>query len=123
MGIGQIYRPLVSKQWFLVLYFGGIIVVVPIVLMNLVTAVIVNGAMEQAEQDKVSLAVKESQYEKRMVRKLRQIFLNLDCDGSGMVSLQEIEQISLEDQQELNLLAQISDPAEIFCALDVDASG
>merc|ERR1719464_371890 len=43
--VGAIYRPLVAKQSLLVFYFVSIILVVPIIVMNLVTAVIVEGAI------------------------------------------------------------------------------
>merc|ERR1719323_1796079 len=62
--VGAIYRPLVAKQYHLVFYFVSIILVVPIVLMNLVTAVIVESAIEQAGQDKQARAVRHEQKKK-----------------------------------------------------------
>merc|ERR1719422_2371611 len=97
--VGAIYRPLVLKQSHLVFYFVGIIMVVPIVLMNLVTAVIVNGAIEQAGQDKEARAVHQEQ--KQMIRELARIFVSLDEDDSGKVSLAEIQKISLTDKNSL----------------------
>merc|ERR1719203_1733052 len=111
------------KQYFLVFYFGCIILVVPIVLMNLVTAVIVNSALEQAGQDKEAMAVRESQNRRKMVRELRRIFLNLDTDGSGKVSVDELQGISPGDKAQLTSLTNMSDPTDIFRALDVDNSG
>mmetsp|Transcript_118524 Transcript_118524/g.340334 ORF Transcript_118524/g.340334 Transcript_118524/m.340334 type:complete len:801 (+) Transcript_118524:42-2444(+) len=121
--IGGIYRPLIEKQFILMFYFVGVILVVPIVLMNLVTAVIVNGAIEQADQDRETMASYEEQKRKKMVKDLRKIFLNLDEDGSGMVSREELGHISPEDLLTLQRVTQINNPLDIFNALDVHTTG
>lgn len=121
--IGAIYRPLIEKQPSLVIYFVGIILLVPVVLMNLVTAVIVNGAIEQAESDKEAMAVHEELKKKKMLRELRRIFMQLDEDGSGMICTHEWSQISNQDKQVLAGMINAKNPESIFQALDVDGSG
>ena len=88
--IGAIYKPLIEKQSILVFYFAAVLLIGPIVPMNLVTAVIVNGAVEQAESDRVSSNLSVTKREKEVVKDLRMIFHQLDTDGSSSVSLEEV---------------------------------
>merc|ERR1719270_1617519 len=69
------------------------------------------------------MAVREQQNRKKMIRDLQKIFLNLDNDGSGKVSMEELKGISQEDRQQLMRMMQVQDPIEIFRALDTDDSG
>jgi len=122
--ISDIYTPLIKKQGWLVLYFGAVLLMGPIVLMNLVTAVIVNGAFSQAESDRAQSCVNEAQKEKELISELRTIFEHLDDDRSGTVSREEIEAIDAEDQKLLNQLGKsFQDPIAIFNALDLDGRG
>eukprot|EP00927_Polykrikos_kofoidii_P043873 TRINITY_DN37979_c0_g1_i1.p1 TRINITY_DN37979_c0_g1~~TRINITY_DN37979_c0_g1_i1.p1 ORF type:complete len:778 (-),score=131.77 TRINITY_DN37979_c0_g1_i1:71-2404(-) len=121
--VTYIYGPLIKLDWTLTPYFAVLILVVSIVLMNLVTAVIVNSALEQAMQDKSLMKSLEDKKRKRLVKELRRIFIRLDEDDSGEVSRREIEHISEEDQNLLTELLAVSNPIEIFDALDVDGSG
>merc|ERR1719399_135750 len=50
--ISSMYVPMIKKDITLVFYFMPFILVVSIALMNLVTAVIVEGAIEQAHADR-----------------------------------------------------------------------
>merc|ERR1719316_2376548 len=50
--IGSIYTPIVHRRPYLIMYFVFFLIVVSVSLMNLVTAVIVEGAIEQGKQDK-----------------------------------------------------------------------
>ena len=81
--VGAIYRPLIMKQFHLSFYFIAFILVVPIVLMNLVTAVIVNSAVEQAEQDKEARAFREEQIKKKTIHEVRRIWADPDKDISS----------------------------------------
>merc|ERR1712014_428892 len=95
--VAQIYKPLIEHEPWLVVFFVVIILIVSIVLMNLVTAVVVNGAFENAQQDRDALAIYEQQQKKRMIQELRDIFERIDEDGSGMLSSEEILQIEGHD--------------------------
>ena len=50
--IAAIYSPLIKARPVLVLYFLALLFIVSIALMNLVTAVLVEGALEHARQEK-----------------------------------------------------------------------
>ena len=92
-------------------------------MMNLAAAVMMNSALEQAMHDKDTLKRYEKARKKKFVKDLRNIFKRLDEDGSGQVSRDEILNISNDDKEVLHKLPTLSDPLEIFGALDVDGSG
>jgi len=118
-----IYIPLIEKDWTLAIYFVSLILVVSIALMNLITAVVVNSALEQAYQDKSLVQEAEKKERKKLIVKLKGIFRRLYEDDSGEVSKGEINNIDEIDRKHLETVMGIGDPAEIFDMLDVDRSG
>jgi len=118
--IVYIYKPLVTRDWSLLIFFVMVILVLGIVLMNLVTAVIVNSALEQAIQDKDLTKSIEQAKKKKLVKEMRRVFMRLDEDGSGEISRNEIQNISIADKEILQKLMGMNNPLEIFDALDVD---
>ena len=60
--IAAVYYPLVVERPWLVMYFGAIVLILSIALMNLVTAVLVEGALESAQHDRA--AAKHDLHEK-----------------------------------------------------------
>jgi len=121
--IGAIYRPLVEKEAYLIIYFVAVILIIPIVLMNLVTAVIVQSALEQANEDREAMQFLEEQKKAKQMKEMRVMFQRLDEDGSGHITLSEIESISAADKQVLRKLTDIENPVSIFHALDVKNQG
>jgi len=118
--ISTIYRPLIQKAPYLLIYFAGVILVVPIVLMNLVTAIVVNSALDQAAADREAAKYHEEARKARLVKQLKNIFLRLDTDNSGQLSREELSKIESEDCGVLYHATSICDPLEIFNALNVD---
>lgn len=49
---GEVYRPLITHNPTLIAYFMTVILIMAVSLMNLVTAVMVNSALDQASEDK-----------------------------------------------------------------------
>eukprot|EP00928_Gymnodinium_smaydae_P039716 TRINITY_DN27064_c0_g1_i1.p1 TRINITY_DN27064_c0_g1~~TRINITY_DN27064_c0_g1_i1.p1 ORF type:complete len:715 (+),score=131.71 TRINITY_DN27064_c0_g1_i1:93-2237(+) len=121
--IHAIYVPLVRKDWTLLFYFVGIIVVIPIVLMNLITGVIVNSALEQASQDKEARHVMETKRRKKIVAELRDMFGRLDRNNNGTLTHDELMTACAEDRNLLVQFTTLDDPMSIFKTLDVDGSG
>eukprot|EP00930_Biecheleria_cincta_P032945 TRINITY_DN22811_c0_g1_i1.p1 TRINITY_DN22811_c0_g1~~TRINITY_DN22811_c0_g1_i1.p1 ORF type:complete len:531 (-),score=94.10 TRINITY_DN22811_c0_g1_i1:82-1674(-) len=118
-----VYRPLAQGGVFLCLYFLAVILVVGIVVMNLVTAVIVNSALEQTAANKHLLKAEEEKRKKKILKDLRKMFQRLDEDGSGQLSRDEITSVDESEMEVLKNLTSMEDPVEIFDVLDVDGSG
>jgi len=124
--ISVIYAPLIqAKALVLGLYFGLLICVVSISLMNLVTAVMVEGALEHARQEKEEDAKLAKARAKQMVPEIIHLFDQIDIDGSGEVDLKEMAKFG-EDGLVPDLLfekASVDSMADLFETLDVDGSG
>eukprot|EP00929_Paragymnodinium_shiwhaense_P037550 TRINITY_DN19990_c0_g1_i12.p1 TRINITY_DN19990_c0_g1~~TRINITY_DN19990_c0_g1_i12.p1 ORF type:complete len:377 (-),score=50.25 TRINITY_DN19990_c0_g1_i12:163-1293(-) len=126
--IAAVYRPLVKAgssgmQLLCGVYFLTYILFVSIALMNLVTAVMVEGSMSQAQQDKEYLKKMEDRQKAAMLPQLRQMFAALDEDGSEEITLAELLDAPVELKEQLVLFTGSDNPAEIFFLLDADDSG
>ena len=67
--------------------------------MNLVTAIIVNSAVEQAIQDRDIQKSMRASERKNLIMKLREAFYRADADGSGEIARDELKDIDAEDQE------------------------
>jgi hypothetical protein len=105
--IAQIYKPLIEKEYLLTLYFIGLIPLVPVVLMNLVTAVIVRNAFDYAAKDQEANQLYEEQERKRSVKDLTLMFRRLDEDGSGRICREEFQGIS-EIDHDMKILLELT---------------
>eukprot|EP00929_Paragymnodinium_shiwhaense_P089372 TRINITY_DN49517_c0_g1_i1.p1 TRINITY_DN49517_c0_g1~~TRINITY_DN49517_c0_g1_i1.p1 ORF type:complete len:708 (+),score=80.19 TRINITY_DN49517_c0_g1_i1:90-2213(+) len=121
--VGTIYKPLVEHQPGLIVYFAAFILVVPIVMLNVVTGVIVSGAISGAQKDKQVLAEQEERDRKKLMRHLSRIFHNLDGDGSGIIGMPEFMMLREHDLESLGRMTGVSDPGELFRMIDLDESG
>eukprot|EP00930_Biecheleria_cincta_P009259 TRINITY_DN11096_c0_g2_i1.p1 TRINITY_DN11096_c0_g2~~TRINITY_DN11096_c0_g2_i1.p1 ORF type:complete len:603 (+),score=96.32 TRINITY_DN11096_c0_g2_i1:34-1842(+) len=121
--VGAIYKPLIESDWFLAVYFIGVILVVSIVLMNLVAAIIINTALEQAMQDKALQQQDEATRRKKMLKDLNEMFHRVDDDGSGELSKEELTMASSEDKAFIFSCTDVEDPLEFFDMIDVDRTG
>merc|ERR1719160_471030 len=121
--MAEIYWPLVHQNPALMIFFVAIIMVVPISLMNLVTAVIVEGSLEQATQDREVAKAYKNHLIVKMMPRIEKMFEQLDVDGSGDISLDEIETAPPELAEELSKCFQTDDLYELFEMLDTDRIG
>jgi len=121
--VAAIYKPLIEHAPWLVFFFVTLILTVSIVLMNLVTAVVVNGAFETAQQDRDAVVIYEQEQKARMMQELRDIFVSIDEDGSGVLSAEEILGINGHDLETLKHLTSMEEPLDIIRMLDVDGDG
>eukprot|EP00927_Polykrikos_kofoidii_P065053 TRINITY_DN60849_c0_g1_i1.p1 TRINITY_DN60849_c0_g1~~TRINITY_DN60849_c0_g1_i1.p1 ORF type:complete len:569 (-),score=87.86 TRINITY_DN60849_c0_g1_i1:43-1749(-) len=122
----DVYRPLImlsNSSTACLIYFGAFIMIVSITLMNLVTAILVEGALEQAKQDKEAQKEMELRRQQRLLPRLRELFMLIDEDGTGEVSWDEIKECPPEMQEELKNMTKADDLYEIFQLLDDDDSG
>merc|ERR1719379_3228348 len=104
-------------------FFFGMILVVSVALMNLVTAVIVEGSLEQASSDKeVAKAYQQAEL-KKLIPKIRDMFIALDQDGSGTLDYDEIVNAPDDVKEELSKCVPSDDLGELFEMIDIDGGG
>lgn len=122
--IAAIYTPIITAAPGLAVYFLSALVVISIALMNLVTAVLVEGSLEHARHDReeekrlLNLSIKNT------LPDILKVFDQIDKDGSGLISLDEIvgEKIDIIPAAVLDK-ASVDSMKELFEMLDVDESG
>jgi voltage-gated sodium channel len=121
--VGAIYAPMIQRSYGLAVYFLLFILFVSIALMNLVTAVIVEGSLASAETDKEVQRAYKHQMVKALIPKIRSLFVALDTDGDGTVTLDECVDAPESVKKELNQVIQTEDIKELFEMLDSDNDG
>jgi len=121
--MGGIYRPLILQDPSLVIFFLPFILVVSIALMNLVTAVIVEGAIEQGKSDRESQNRYKQAAFKKMLPSLRAMFHKLDSDGNGKVTLEELMDAPKDIKKHFEDIMQVESMVELFEIVDADNSG
>lgn len=125
--IASIYIPLIKKKPELSTYFVALVIIVSIALMNLVTAVLVEGALDHARQEKEEDVKLSNSKFREMIPQLQSLFESLDTDNSGELQKTEIEAAEREKRAEIpaDILdkASVASMTELFEKLDVDKSG
>eukprot|EP00927_Polykrikos_kofoidii_P082326 TRINITY_DN8165_c0_g1_i13.p1 TRINITY_DN8165_c0_g1~~TRINITY_DN8165_c0_g1_i13.p1 ORF type:complete len:689 (+),score=113.36 TRINITY_DN8165_c0_g1_i13:58-2124(+) len=114
-------RTLVRYFTFSWLYFYSYIAVAVFVLMNLVTAIIVDNAMMQSKDDEFYLRQKKDAQRQKDLKELKRLFMMTDTDSSGTICWNEFEE-SFRDTTVANKWAlldfQPEDCHELFRLLD-----
>merc|ERR1711920_575918 len=90
---------------------------------NLVTAIMVESSLRQAKEDQEAHKAWEKQKKKALVPKLRNMFREMDEDGSGLLDMTELRGASDEIKAQLQRICNMEDVEEIFKSLDYDESG
>jgi len=115
----EMYTPFVKHSPFLLgSYFMVFIIVVSISLMNLVTAVIVEGAIEQSKHDREVQKAYDNQKIAALIPTIKRLFCELDTDGSGELSLDEINGADEGVRAELQKILNIDDIATLVELVD-----
>jgi len=121
--VGQIYRPMIEADPVLLMYFVPFLLIVSIVLMNLVTAIIVEAFLEHAKQDQEMRKKADEQRVKSMLPHLQSMFGEIDEDRDGNVTLDELERAPDALREELSRCLNSESLAELWEILDTDLSG
>eukprot|EP00929_Paragymnodinium_shiwhaense_P057029 TRINITY_DN28543_c0_g1_i1.p1 TRINITY_DN28543_c0_g1~~TRINITY_DN28543_c0_g1_i1.p1 ORF type:complete len:579 (-),score=128.94 TRINITY_DN28543_c0_g1_i1:143-1879(-) len=118
--VSGIYWTLITKDPWLIVYFSFVIVIVSVVLMNLVTAVVVENALDNASKDKEARRCQELEENRLLVMKLHQMMTALDEDKSGKISLMELTRATHATKDLLIDLVNVETPMEVFEELNLD---
>jgi len=96
----------------LLLYFGTLILIVAILIMNVVTAVLVNGALEQANEDKETQVAEKEAKKVTLLKALHDMFERMDEDKSGKLTRDELVSASQKDNDFFHEFLELKDPVE-----------
>jgi len=121
--IAAMYRPIAMHKPWQMGYFVIFMLVVSVALMNLVTAVIVDTAIQTSSKDREALKAYAAAEKKAMLPKLKTLFEELDADGSGQLELDEIMDAPESVKEQLEELSNMEDVEGLFKMLDYDNSG
>lgn len=121
--IHEIYWDLVMKQPLFIIGVIAIILVVAVALMNLVTAVIVEKAIDNAAMDKEMMSHYNRKRCQDLIPQLRTAFRQIDENGDGSLTLAEIVGNLEALPKEVQDVMAGDAAAEVFEMLDIDGSG
>lgn len=122
----ELYLPLARERPWTLLYFVSFMLISGVALMNLITALIVNNALEQAANNQTSKAIERCKAFRKSIPKFRAMFNAVDTDGSGSVDRAEFQKSfdmypALAD--ELTEVIGVDNPMDIFDILDPNNDG
>jgi len=123
--ISSLYFPLIKEDVLLIGFFLPLILIISISLMNLVTAVIVEGAIQSGKRDREATARYKQHDFKQLVPKMRTMFKEIDQNEDNMITKNELLSAPEETRLELIDYMQGGEESleELFDLLDVDDSG
>jgi len=121
--VAIIYTPLITTKPWLAIYFVIFLLLGPIALMNIVTAIMVESSLRTANEDQEAKKVWEQMRRKNMMPKLRQMFIDLDTSGDGEVDLDEVMNAPTSLKEAMQHMIGLDQLEEIFNLLDFDGSG
>jgi len=119
----KIYYRLVKQRAFLLLYFLSFIMMVSVALMNLLTAIVVEGSFEQARNDREVAAQSKKRLLTQVLPRIWNLIKVIDDDESGEITLEELRTCPEWVQDELTIMVSSDNIEELFNIMDVEDSG
>lgn len=122
--VAAIYYPLVMFRPSLIIFFTPIFLFISVGLMNLVTAILVESALESAQQEAEAGRQELKNKIRGALPSLLDIFQTLDTDMSGFITRDELDAVPVDilPASVLESLP-IDNMQELFEMLDVDGTG
>lgn len=121
--IASIHRPVMHHSFPTFFYFMIVQLLVSVALMNFVTGVMIDTALAVAAEDKEVHKAMEKERKKEQLVELKKMFLELDEDGSGELSLDELVEAPEDVLEQLISIADTEDITGLFELLDYDGGG
>jgi len=122
---GQYYEALGRLPWQYRALFLCFITFSVFAVVNIVTGVFVDNAMQSSHTDREIVVHEEMEEKKAFLQILRDIFMEMDKDGEGSISINTFER-SMNDERVIayfnSLKLDVSDARTLFRLLDVDSS-
>merc|ERR1719484_155217 len=119
----NVYGTPLMEEPALIGFLLPVMLVLFVGLMNLVTGVIVQRALQMAEVDREAELFHAQKKRAETIPRLRDLFASIDADGSGSLDLDEIVGAPPEVQRALMELVKGDDIEELFNTIDQDESG
>jgi len=122
----NVTEELLVEQPFIWVFLFLYIAISAYVILNLVTAVICEKAQSMTQENAAEMAKELRAEEKRTLKELKNLFLRLDADGSGQVTMEEFDAAFTvpECRDKFLLLGFDEDEAKrLFKVLDADGEG
>jgi len=117
--IGVIYRSLLLEKPILVLYFMALLMVVSIATLNMCLTLMVESSLAQAASDELAQKAAELEQKRQTLEELAKAFRQLDADGSGNVSREELHSCPPEVLDYMCKVIGNDDPDEIINIFDM----
>eukprot|EP00931_Biecheleriopsis_adriatica_P116307 TRINITY_DN9196_c0_g1_i5.p1 TRINITY_DN9196_c0_g1~~TRINITY_DN9196_c0_g1_i5.p1 ORF type:complete len:561 (+),score=92.54 TRINITY_DN9196_c0_g1_i5:58-1740(+) len=122
--VAAVYMPLVLRKPLLSLYFLAALLVISISMMNLVTAVLVETALSTAAEERLTEDHVTKRKLKALLPTLLEMFQQLDTDGSGEISVEEMDQVHVNHlPKDFQNKVSADTMKELFEVLDTDGTG
>lgn len=122
---GQYYEALDRLSWEYSVLFLGFITFSIFAVVNIVTGVFVENAMQSSYEDREIVIHEEMEQKKEYLKILQDIFIEMDKDDEGSINLDQFEH-SMNDERVIAyfnaLKLDVSDAKNLFYVLDVDSS-
>lgn len=119
----EVYAPLVEKDPWLAIYFVTLSLVVSLIMFNVLGAVIFGSAQDHTQKEADDTQKQRESSFTNLINTMKDMFVRLDEDKSGLISRDEIINIDKRDLEILREALGLTKPLQVFSALDVDNSG
>eukprot|EP00930_Biecheleria_cincta_P047483 TRINITY_DN32928_c0_g1_i1.p1 TRINITY_DN32928_c0_g1~~TRINITY_DN32928_c0_g1_i1.p1 ORF type:complete len:525 (+),score=84.85 TRINITY_DN32928_c0_g1_i1:65-1639(+) len=122
--VSEVYFPLIIQKPELSVYFIAILLFISVSLMNLVTAVIVEGALSHSQHEEEQRKTQLKLQLRDAMPRIVEMFEALDVDRSGEISRGEIENIPLDILPvRVRESVSVDSMLDLFALLDIDGTG
>jgi len=118
--------PLSDLHWMYVILFILLITFVYLAVMNVVSGLFLQSALDQAQADKEDVIAQQIKESDQHIARFMSLFGEIDTDRDGCITLEEMEAVMHKDRMRgflQSLDIEFSDAWTFFKLLDVDAGG